>query len=150
MSTLTQNRLFLFALLATAVMLLILPWQLAAQSKEIKQVPISSTDSSSGVVMYKSYCAVCHGTMGKGDGPAASALKVAPGDLTRMARNNGGKFPELRVFGILEGTVSLPSHGSREMPMWGDLFRSLSRSDNSSPHLRVRNLTEYVRSIQAK
>lgn len=150
MPTLTSNRLFLFALFATAVLLLVLPWQLAAQNKEIKNVPIGSTDSSSGAAMFKSYCAVCHGSMGKGDGPAAAALKVAPGDLTRLSKNNGGKFPELRVFGILEGTVQLPSHGSREMPMWGELFRSLARSDNSSPQLRMRNLTEFVRAMQTK
>lgn len=148
MSILNANRLFFIALLLTGAMLLLFPWTLSAQTKEIKQVPITSTDPSSGAAMFKTYCAVCHGTAGKGDGPAAPALKVASGDLTRLSRNNGGKFPELRVFGILEGTVSLPSHGSREMPMWGDLFRSLQRSDNSSPQLRIRNLTEYLRSIQ--
>ena len=150
MLTLNSNRLFFLALLMTGALLLIFPYALAAQNKEIKNVPISSSDASSGAAMYKTYCAVCHGTAGKGDGPAAAALKVAPGDLTRLSRNNGGKFPELRVYGILEGTISLPSHGNREMPMWGDLFRSLQRSDSSNIQLRLRNLTEYVKSIQAK
>lgn len=150
MLTLNSNRLFFIALLVTGVLLFLFPYALAAQNKEIKNVPISTSDASSGAAMYKTYCAVCHGTAGKGDGPAASVLKVAPGDLTRLSRNNGGKFPELRVYGILEGTVSLPSHGSREMPMWGDLFKSLQRSDTSNVQLRLRNLTEYVRSIQTK
>ena len=150
MLTLNSNRLFFLALLMTGALLLIFPYALAAQNKEIKNVPIQTSDPSSGAGMYKAYCAVCHGTAGKGDGPAAVALKVAPGDLTRLSRNNGGKFPELRVYGILEGTVTLPSHGNREMPMWGDLFRSLQRSDTSNVQLRLRNLTEYVKSIQAK
>ncbi len=141
---------YLLAPVVVTAALLAAPAVSMAQTKELKQAPVRSTDPSSGAVMYKSYCAVCHGVAGKGDGPAVAALKVAPGDLTLLSKNNGGKFPELRVFGVLEGTVPLASHGSREMPLWGDLFRSLARGDNSSPHLRMRNLTEYVRTMQVK
>ena len=39
-------------------------------------------DSIAGRDSFEFYCASCHGTGGKGDGPIASALKVPPTDLT--------------------------------------------------------------------
>ncbi|MGA2457115.1 MAG: c-type cytochrome, partial [Terriglobales bacterium] len=65
--------------------------------KTIKHVPIQSTSPVSGKDMYTAYCAVCHGTDGKGGGPAASALKVPPNDLTLLSKNNGGKYPSMKV-----------------------------------------------------
>jgi mono/diheme cytochrome c family protein len=34
-----------------------------------------------GQQLYKRYCQSCHGTSGKGDGPASRILKPPPGDL---------------------------------------------------------------------
>ena len=58
----------------------------------VKHVPISNTSPSSGKDMFNNYCAVCHGTDGKGTGPAATALKATPADLTALAQKNGGKY----------------------------------------------------------
>ena len=66
--------------------------------KTIKHVPIKGTSPVSGKDMYVAYCAVCHGTDGKGVGPAASALKVPPTDLSSLSKNNGGKYPSLRGY----------------------------------------------------
>ena len=92
----------------------------------IKRIPITSTSPASGKEMYVTYCAVCHGTDGKGGGPAASALKVPPPDLTVLSKNHGGKFPALKVTAAIHGEGALPAHGSKEMPVWGALFFSLS------------------------
>jgi hypothetical protein len=43
---------------------------------------VAATNAASGQEMYTNYCAVCHGTDGKGGGPA-SALK-APADPTTL------------------------------------------------------------------
>lgn len=99
------------------------------QSKTtIQHVPIKRTSSASGKEMYTSYCAVCHGKDGKGDGPAAGALKVPPADLTMLAKNNGGKYPAMKVSSTLRNTSSLPAHGSKDMPMWGRYSKALAEA----------------------
>jgi mono/diheme cytochrome c family protein len=116
----------------------------------IQHVAVKPTSPASGKEMYISYCAVCHGTDGKGGGPAASALKTPPADLTMLSKNNGGKFPTMKVASTLRGTSELPAHGSKEMPVWGPLFRSMSEGHESEVQQRVANLTQYVESLQAK
>lgn len=115
---------------------------------KIKTTPVSRTAPNSGVEMYKTYCAVCHGLDGMGNGPAVPALKMAPPDLRKLTANNGGKFPELRVYSTIRGEADIPAHGSKDMPVWGTLFRSLDRTDTSLVNLRLRNLTAYVQSLQ--
>src|ERR1700687_4909481 len=73
-------------------------------TKTIQHTTVESTSPASGEEMYKTYCAVCHGTDGKGGGPAASALKVAPADLTQLSKTNGGKYPALKVSAAIRGT----------------------------------------------
>jgi mono/diheme cytochrome c family protein len=118
--------------------------------KEIKHVPIRPTSAASGHDMYKNYCAVCHGVDGKGKGPAAEALKVPPTDLTALAQKSGGTYPALKVSAVLSGEAVLPAHGSKDMPVWGDLFWHLSGGHASEVHQRISNLNKYVESLQKK
>jgi mono/diheme cytochrome c family protein len=119
-----------------------------AQEVTIKRAPAPYTQAASGQQMYESYCASCHGKNGQGDGPAAPALKVSPPNLTEMAEKSGGKFPDAHVAAVIRGEPDMPAHGSREMPVWGPVFRSVSRGDAGEVHLRVTNLTKYIRSLQ--
>ena len=116
----------------------------------IKNVPVKETSPSSGKDMYKAYCAVCHGGDGKGGGPAAPAMKVPPTDLTLLSKNNGGKYPSLRVVSSINGETSLPAHGSREMPVWGQLFWSMSHGHEGEVQQRAVNITKYIETLQAK
>jgi len=75
------------------------------------------------------------------------ALKKAPADLTQIARKNGGKFPDVRVMRVIDGDDILASHGSRAMPIWGNVFRSLE--GQGAETLRVNALMEYIRALQA-
>ena len=118
--------------------------------KSIKHVPIKPTSAVSGKEMYTTYCAVCHGTDGKGGGPAASALKAPPSDLTVLSKNNGGKYPALKVTAAIHGEGGVPAHGSKEMPVWGALFFSMSGGHESEVQQRVTNLTKYIESLQQK
>ena len=124
--------------------------QTQGQTKTVQHVTIKSTSAASGKEMFTSYCAVCHGTDGKGGGPAASALKTAPADLTLLSKNNGGKYPALKVSSAIRGTNDLPAHGSKDMPVWGPLFFGLSNGHEGEVQQRVSNLTTYIETLQAK
>jgi len=121
-----------------------------SQEKVIKHVPVKQTNASSGQEMFNSYCAVCHGTDGKGAGPAASALKVPPTDLTELSAKNGGKYPSMHISSVLRGEAETPAHGSKDMPIWGPLFRHLSQGHDAEVQQRVANLNQYIESIQKK
>lgn len=117
-----------------------------AQSNSDKPLPV--TFSLTGSEMYKTWCASCHGTAGKGDGPAASDLKTHPTDLSQLTKKNGGKFPTERVRNYIEGTAVAPAHGSREMPVWGTFFRQIG--DDKAATYRIVTLANYINSLQVK
>ena len=121
----------------------------AVGSQEIQKTTIQHTPPGSGQEMFSEYCAVCHGKDGKGNGPAADSLKKRPADLTQLTRKNNGTFPELHVMHFISGEETTASHGTRDMPMWGHLFQSLSPNDNGLVKLRIANLMEYLKSLQA-
>lgn len=105
----------------------------------------------SGAALYRTYCASCHGIYGRGDGPVAPSLKVEVPDLTRIAARHGGEFPAEQIRKIIDGRSTRPPHGPRDMPVWGDAFRT---GGGESPQADKRAsewislLTEYLRSIQ--
>ena len=72
------------------------PWT-APASADRKKNPVPADDKSvaAGKAVYQSSCMACHGTGGKGDGPAAVALTRPPGDLTSakaQAQSDGALF----------------------------------------------------------
>jgi mono/diheme cytochrome c family protein len=123
---------------------------MAAAAQKIKRVPAAYTSPASGKEMYVNHCAACHGAEAKGDGPAASALKVQPTDLTMLAKKNNGKFPADHVYSSIVGDLNLPAHGSAEMPMWGNVYRSMSRGRGAEVQQRVSNLTSYIETLQVQ
>jgi len=121
-----------------------------AQAPQVLNIPVHHTSANSGREMYEAYCAACHGKDGKGHGPVAAALKVPPMDLTVLARQPAGKFPSIRVYRAITGEAGISAHGSKEMPVWGPIFMSMSHQHESEVHLRVANLTDYIKSLQEK
>ena len=121
----------------------------AEQKTAIKHVQPEYTKVSDGAQMFKTYCAVCHGAEGKGDGVAAPALRKMPADLTVLSRENGGKFPDIRVMNSIEGDADVTAHGSKDMPVWGTVFRRMQNAKGVAL-LRLYSLTRYIESIQAK
>ncbi|MCP3986714.1 MAG: cytochrome c [bacterium] len=100
---------------------------------------------------FAAHCASCHGSDGRGGGPAAGALVTAPADLTRIAARRDGKFPSLDVAYLIDGRFELQAHGSREMPVWGRRFLVGLPEDELGDAIvrgRIEALIEYLKSIQ--
>jgi mono/diheme cytochrome c family protein len=133
----------LLALLLGAVLL---P---AQDNTKIKKVPVTASAAASGKEMFGAYCASCHGVAGKGNGPAAGALKKQPADLTTLAQKNGGKFPTARVMSSIQDGVQ-DSHGSKDMPVWGPVLSAVSNNSPMMVTQRISNLNAYIESLQAK
>jgi mono/diheme cytochrome c family protein len=150
--SLPERRCFMYKKLLLFVFIAAIGSLAYAQSKpKIKRVPAEYTSPASGPDMFRSYCSACHGVDGTGNGPAAAALKKQPANLTQLSAKNGGKFPALRVVNFIQGddTMSMPAaHGTRDMPMWGTVFRNMG--DDTAVRFRLRNLTDYIESLQKK
>jgi mono/diheme cytochrome c family protein len=123
----------------------------AGQAPAKMVIPVNRTTPTDGKLMYGSYCAPCHGVDGRGHGPVAMALKAQPTDLTILARNNQGKFPDSHIVTVLEFGSQLPSHGTPDMPVWGPILAGMNRSSTAQEkQLRISNLTRYLDTIQVK
>ncbi len=121
-----------------------------AQNQPAKPETVRMIDSIQGPALYKAYCAVCHGSRGKGDAPMAQSLKVRPADLTRISARNKGTFPLAQVERIISGEEQVPAgHGTREMPIWGPIFSQIAW-DQDLGRVRVDNLVRYLKEIQVQ
>ena len=49
---------------------------------------VMAADAAKGRPLYQQYCSMCHGAQGKGNGPAAAAMKPRPRDHTESAYMN--------------------------------------------------------------
>jgi mono/diheme cytochrome c family protein len=140
-----MSRAIRLALLTAAAAVLATP---AFAQTTIKKQPIQPIADISGAGSYKAYCSVCHGPSAKGDGPAAKALVKPPSDLTQIAKRSNGKYNPLAVRSHIVGDTAVAAHGTRDMPMWGPVFSSADGSGATA--LRVKNLVDYIETIQAK
>lgn len=93
---------------------------------------------------FETYCALCHGKSGKGDGPFGGIINKKVADLTVLAKNNGGVFPFERAYETISGTAEVASHGTREMPIWGDHY-SEKASRDLGPYYQPSDVSSYVR-----
>jgi mono/diheme cytochrome c family protein len=122
--------------------------QVSTERVKAQQPPPAPVAVVSGPQLYRAYCASCHGVDAKGNGPAASALKKAPPDLTRIATINGGTFPMQKIEEIISGDQpGAVGHGSREMPVWGPVFGQIAW-DQDLGKVRIHNLAKYLESLQ--
>ena len=121
---------------AAAVMLLLAPsvalaqeWKAPAEAKATRNPVARATGLKDGKAAYDANCALCHGSAGKGDGPAASALNPRPkslADKAVQAQSDGELFWKI-------------SEGRGAMPPWKHLPENLRWS-----------LVHYMRSLAGK
>jgi mono/diheme cytochrome c family protein len=108
-------------------------------------------DDYSGPELFDRFCASCHGSEARGDGPVAASLNVAVPDLTTIATRYG-EFPSMLVRDIIDGRgIDKRSHGTRTMPVWGYEFWVEDGGDvNAQRAVRdaINKLVEHLRSVQ--
>lgn len=88
----------------------------AVTAASLPFVPANAADghdtaSARGRALFETYCVLCHGAAGKGDGRAAQLQKVRPSDLTASPRSDDYK---LQI--ISNGGAAL--NRSEGMPAW--------------------------------
>jgi mono/diheme cytochrome c family protein len=107
-------------------------WEAPSEAKAMKN-PLAASDDvlAKGLDLYKKNCLMCHGELGKGDGPATKFVKPAPADITvpeKQARWTDGEI----FWKVTEGKKPMPSFGKK-----------LSEEERWS-------LVHYVRSLKGK
>ncbi len=113
--------------------------------------PVAANEE--GAALFTAYCAACHGTEARGDGPMAPILTVLPADLTRLSEGNGGVFPVISVARRIDGRDPLLAHGG-PMPLYGDFFEgdgAAIQGETGQPVLTSRpiaDLIEWLETIQ--
>jgi mono/diheme cytochrome c family protein len=109
------------------------------------------TAAPTGDYLYRTYCASCHGTSARGDGPLADSMRRRPADLTEIARRNQGVFPRDQVFRTIDGRQPVRGHGGANMPVWGDVFTRSSEVPNEAAVTeRIEALVRYLEGLQAR
>ncbi len=108
-------------------------------------------DDYSGEELFVRFCASCHGTEGRGDGPVSGSLNVTPPDLTAITTRYG-EFPAGVIRDVIDGRgIDRRAHGTREMPVWGYEFW-VDEGGDVTAQRAVRNainrIVEHLRSIQ--
>jgi mono/diheme cytochrome c family protein len=99
---------------ASAVLLLALAAPLAGAEDDLGPLPRDTTDASviRGSIAFRTYCVLCHGSTGKGDGRAAKMYTPRPANLTVSP------FPDQYKEMIIRGGGASVGR-SAYMPPWG-------------------------------
>ncbi len=111
-----------------------------AQAQEVEE----------GRALYMQHCATCHGLEADGKGPMAPAMVVQPSGLSRLALDNEGEFPLMRVVMRIDGRDPLVSHGS-SMPVYGEFFQGddvAMKTAAGQPVMMGRSIADLVAYLQ--
>jgi mono/diheme cytochrome c family protein len=146
LQTKTHDSPFLLLPLMTIVLWVMPPGTALAQQEDIAAV---------GHQEFRHACAVCHGLGGTGESvmTTLNLLTVRPTDLTQLSKKHQGQFPFWQVYRIIDGREEVKGHGTRDMPIWGEVFRQPhvgKRVDETSVIGRILALVYYLQSIQEK
>jgi len=78
-----------------------------------------------GMRLYVSYCQLCHGPGGKGDGPLSRQMKITPADLTTTLRSRSDTILKKIISGQGRQTITGRNRHnllSEAMPEWSKVF----------------------------
>lgn len=103
---------------------------------------------------YRLFCAGCHGADGRGSGSVADALAFPVGDLTTIARDNGGVFPAAEVAAAIAGSSDVSGHKRLAIQPWSRMFAdefgqfAAEMAVNQLVARRIDHLVVYLEAIQ--
>ncbi|MDH5472110.1 MAG: c-type cytochrome [Gammaproteobacteria bacterium] len=104
----------------------------------VSNVQADFSKSFEGYQVFNTYCFICHGQDGKGDGPLSKKIGSPPTDLT----NNGimNTRSDKQLIRIIEGSSP---HG--KMPDDNSMDNTIPRWGVAISHSQVRSLVAYIR-----
>lgn len=104
-----------------------------------------------GYLSYRQYCASCHGLEADGNGPVAPTLKFPPADLTKLGKKYGMPLPRKKLIEFIDGRQMVRTHGTREMPVWGNKLFEIAPSRefrNAAILEDVESIVIYLETVQ--
>lgn len=100
-----------------------------------------------GKAHFENYCARCHGP--DGTGLTIDSLPKQPADLTKIIESSrGSEFPIRYVVNKIDGGTVAKAHGTRSMPIWGEVFKEEEGLDDAQVKARLGEIVAYLISIQ--
>lgn len=100
-----------------------------------------------GEVHFQKYCASCHGENGKG--LKMEGMSTKPADLTDILSSRKlTEFPVLEIAQIIDGRNMAKEHGTRPMPVWGEVFSTQEHLDEKEIKGKMGELIAYLMHIQ--
>jgi mono/diheme cytochrome c family protein len=118
---------------------------------QVTSAPSTRPTREHGGSLFATYCATCHGSSARGDGPLADSMKRRPANLTEIAKRNNGVFPREIIFKVIDGREPVRGHGGPDMPVWGDAFkRSIDVGGEEAVTNRIQAIVDYLETIQMR
>jgi mono/diheme cytochrome c family protein len=117
-------------------------------SGEETEATTAMTPVEEGAALFLSYCVLCHGRDGKGEGALVDKLKQMPPDLTTIAQRRGTFDREL-MHKIVAGVEDVPGHSTGDMPAWFETFKTSEKiTDEKVLDEKIGHIVAYMETIQ--
>lgn len=115
---------------------------------------VATAGDHPGKAPYDQYCASCHGPAADGKGPVAEEMKIEPADLRKLSERYGDPLAKPRLREVIDGREMLRSHGTPNMPVWGDkLLESVPPGADGNEFFKrgtIFVIIDYLQTLQAK
>jgi len=100
-----------------------------------------------GKIHFMEYCSPCHGEDAKG--LIIDTINDRPADLTRiMFKRKVSEFPVMEIAQFIDGRNMVKAHGTRAMPIWGEVFSTQEHLDETQIKGKMGELIAYLMRIQ--
>lgn len=136
-----RNLGFFFAFFAAAMLIT----QTSCNSKPPQNS--RAAQAAKGKEHFQKYCVACHGMDAKGI--IIDTMAIQPADLTLInTSRRTNEFPVLEIANQIDGRKMSKYHGSRDMPVWGEVFSEQELMKESQIKGKLGELIAYLMSIQ--